>query len=270
MNKLDSGISGISDSVRLWPWNHSDINPPDIDVNVESSEWRTAAELVSLIIVLKRPLLYLSVQSIVREQEAVGEKWFEKTKSVFKWHKDFYQKIFSCKKQSFGFHLESVKKWNYRFCTFTKSRKVCIKQNGNSRTVVILNMNELMMFFLTVMAWAKKAMKIMTNQENKMLLFCHHAKSHQCCCVASMRIWGICLLNLSHFLRIVWRGSGEMVCFTYFGSLFQLFFHFDVMFWLYGSRVVNLKSESLNRHFCECATGMIWVQGFFQAVSATG
>ena len=100
--------------------------------------------------------------------------------------------------------------------------------------------------FLTLMIWAKKAMKILTYWETKMLLFCHHTKSHQGCFVASVGIWGLCLLDLSHSLRIIWRGSSMMVCLTCFDSVSQLFFHFNAVFWFYGNRDINLQSEPLD------------------------
>ena len=55
---------------------------------------------------------------------------------------------------------------------------------------------------LTFMTWAKKAMKIVTYQETKMFLLCHHTKSHQGSSVASVRMWGICLIDFSDSLCI--------------------------------------------------------------------
>ena len=52
---------------------------------------------------------------------------------------------------------------------------------------------------------------------------------------------------------------GEIFYFTYSGSVTNFFFHFSVVFWLYGDRVINLQSKPLNRLLCECATEMIWV-----------
>ena len=94
----------------------------------------------------------------------------------------------------------------------------------------------------------------------KMLLLCHHIKSHQGCSVVSVGMLGVCLLDLSHSLRIIWRGSGKMMCLTYFDSVSKLLFHFNAVFWSYGNRVINLQSEPLNRPLCESATGMIWAR----------
>ena len=54
-----------------------------------------------------------------------------------------------------------------------------------------------------------------------------------------------------------------MVCLTYFGPVSQLFFHFGAVFWFYGNRVINLKSEPLDRLLCECTTVMIWAGSEF-------
>ena len=62
---------------------------------------------------------------------------------------------------------------------------------------------------------------------------------------------------LSHSLWILGRGSGKMVYMTYFDPVSQLLFHFNAMFWLYGNRVINYKSEPFDKLLCECATGMI-------------
>ena len=150
---------------------------------------RTATDLVNLIMVLKRPLLDLSIGSIARKHCQTGSNWREV--------RYFYQWELNCKK------------W-----------VVYITQNENSRPVLILNMNYFMICFLPFMIWAKKAMEIVTYQETKMILFCHHTESQQGWSIASVEMWGVCLLDLSHYLRIVWRGSGEMTCFTYFGSVF--------------------------------------------------
>ena len=66
-----------------------------------------------------------------------------------------------------------------------------------------------MICFLTYMIWAMKTMKIVTYWETKMLLLCHHIKFPQGCSVVSVRMWGVSLLDLSHSLWIVWKGSGE-------------------------------------------------------------
>ena len=50
-----------------------------------------------------------------------------------------------------------------------------------------------------------------------------HTKFHQGCSVVSVRMWGVCLLDLLCRM-IVWRGSGEIEYFTYFDSVFKLFF----------------------------------------------
>ena len=84
-----------------------------------------------------------------------------------------------------------------------------------------------------------------------MFLFSHHTRSHQGCSVASTEMWRVCLLYLSHSLQNVWRGSGKMVCFTYFDPLSKFFFHFRAVFWLYGNRVITLLSEPLDRLLCE-------------------
>ena len=72
---------------------------------------------------------------------------------------------------------------------------------------------------LTFMTWAKKAMKIKTYQETK-ILFCHHNMSHHGSSVACVRMWGVCLLDLSHSLRIdfikrfCWDGVFYLIWFS--------------------------------------------------------
>ena len=117
-----------------------------------------------------------------------------------------------------------------------------------------------MICFLTILIWEKKTMKIVTYQENKMVLFCHHTKSHQCCSVAFVGMWGVCLQDLPHSLWIVWRDSVKTVCLTLLWSSFPNFFHVSEVFWLHGNRVINFLSDPLNRLLCECATRMIWVR----------
>ena len=93
-----------------------------------------------------------------------------------------------------------------------------------------------------------------------MFLFGHHAKSHQGSSVASVRIWGVCLPDLLHSLYIdcIERFWWDGVCYLiWFSVPLFFFFHFNVVFWLYGNRVINWQSEPLNRLLCDCATGMI-------------
>ena len=89
-----------------------------------------------------------------------------------------------------------------------------------------------------------------------------HTKFHQGCSVVSVRMWGVCLLDLSHSLqndcmeRLWWDRVFYLLWFSV-----QTFFHFNAVFWLYGNRIISLQTEALNRLLCDCATGMICVVG---------
>ena len=161
------GIPGILDSVQ-----DSDLNQQShqfsqiLMLMLNQRKRRTIPELVILIKILRRQSWGLSIGMIARKHYLTGSYWTE------------------------------------LIGTFKKNDTVYVKQKETSRSVVILNINVLHDMFPTFMTWAKNVMKIDTNQETKMPLFCHHTKSHQGSSVASVRIWGVCLLDLSHSLRI--------------------------------------------------------------------
>ena len=121
-----------------------------------------------------------------------------------------------------------------------------------------------MIWSLNFMTSTKKAIKITTYQETKMFLFCDYTKSHQGSSVASVRMGGVCLLDLSHSLHIDyietfwWDGLFYLIWF----SVPTFFFHFNVVFRLYGNRVINWQPEPLNRLLCNCATAMIYFNFF--------
>ena len=121
-----------------------------------------------------------------------------------------------------------------------------------------------MIWSLNFMTSTKKAIKITTHQETKMFLFCDHTKSHQGSSVASVRMGGVCLLDLSHSLHIDyietfwWDGLFYLIWF----SVLTFFFHFNVVFRLYGNRVINWQPEPLNRLLCNCVTAMIYFNFF--------
>ena len=121
-----------------------------------------------------------------------------------------------------------------------------------------------MIWSLNFMTSTKKAIKITTYQETKMFLFCDHTKSHQGSSVASVRMGGVCLLGLSHSLHIdcIETFWWDRLFYLIWFSVPTFFFHFNVVFWLYGNRVINWQSEPLNRLLCNCATAMIYFNFF--------
>ena len=140
-------ISAILDSVQ-----DSDIESTvasilsDIDVNVESREVEDCHRIGKSNNGSKKTIIRFFNRKHCKKA-LLDRKQLEKI-DLKKHHflsgtRIFINENLTVKSEHLSFNCRQLKKRNYIFATFTKNEAFCIKQNENSRPVVILNMNVL-------------------------------------------------------------------------------------------------------------------------------
>ena len=182
-------ISGILDSVQ-----DSDLESTvtsilsDIDVNVESREVEECHRFGKSNNGSKKTMIRFvnrkHCKKALRNRKQL-ERIDLKKHHLVSGTRIFINENLTIKNEHLAFNCRQLKKRNYIFGTFTKNGTVYIKQNENSRPLVILNMNVLNDRFPNLYELSKEGNENydISGDQNVSALSSHYVSSGQLCCI---------------------------------------------------------------------------------------